>query len=168
VLQKTNKNIKTKSFFLCFLVLMMFFPGVQSQDIICNKVGALANVAAAAMQDVLNNRLGGTTALDGALSLVYESYEIAFHEPSFAGCEATMSSDITVNGESLPDIEGTATMTGTFDIAALLERQICITGLEVTELALDNIPNTLMNTIEDALLGNVDVPDLCVDLPGDA
>jgi hypothetical protein len=149
--------------------LAMLFQGAKAPDpdIICDRLEAIANSFAVVIQDVLNNQLGGVVPIESLLSYAYDSYEIAFKQPSFIGCEMTLSQDIKVNGVvPFPDQEGTATVKGTFDYTALLERQVCVTGLEVTELEIDNFPPALQDFVEAVILGSFDVPDICVPLPG--
>lgn len=149
-----------------FFLAMLFQVGL-AQDVGCVVAGAIANSIAPVFQEILNNRLGGVEQIEGLLAAFYDSYEISFQEPTFDGCEVTVSEVIKVNGVSpIPDLGGSATIKGTFDPASLLEGQVCVTDLEVTELDIENVPPAFQDLIDDAILGSLDIPDTCVPLPG--
>jgi hypothetical protein len=169
----TPKKIKEQfkmNFSSLFFISTMLFQCVQAQDeddTVCTNFGTLANLRATAIQDVLNNRLGGEEEIDGIAGIAFDSYEIAFEEPSFDGCEVTISAGVMVDGVSPnPDQEGSASFKGTWDYAALLEGEFCVTDIQVTDLEIGNFPDTLENFIEAALLSDLDVPDVCVPLFG--
>jgi hypothetical protein len=146
----------------------MWFQCVQSQDdIFCKKFGATANAAAPLIQEELNDELGGEEDIHGLLSLAYSSYELSFDEPSFDGCEATITAELKVKGVGLnPDQEGSATVKGTWDYKALLEGDFCVTDLQVTNVDIENFPDELENFFEDLLLDEIEVPDICIPLTG--
>jgi hypothetical protein len=96
----------SRLFFLAMLLIQGAQPQVLDGDLICNKFGTLATANSGAIQDYLNDNLGGTTPIDPPAGN-YTAYTVTFDEPSFDGCEVTVGADVVVTGTAGSTASGT-------------------------------------------------------------
>jgi len=129
------------------LVLLLLLAQLPTTDAFlwCFLFGWLGNLFAGTMQEVVNNEVAGETSETG-LAAPYPNFRIDYFEkPIFEGCTVTFAADFTfvgnIDNENTNE-SGSAKIVGTFDIDKFLFGgfQICIIGLEVTELDFESPP----------------------------
>lgn len=128
-------------------LLLLALQVTSTNAILCWIFGLFAGGSSGGIQAILNNQVAGKPQETGTPTGVgFDRFVIEnFERPSFDGCFFSFTADFkfynsaTGTGDSVSE-DGMATMEGTFDIFNFLFSffQVCIDGLEVTEVEFES------------------------------